>query len=94
MKRRLRCGPPKQTLATASGNADLADQRAVRVQAVHAVAGAGPQAAGLVDAEAVEQAGSQTANTSPPVSVPVVDDVEDADVARAVGVVGAPVSAM
>src|SRR3954453_1584831 len=63
-------------------NADLPDQRAVRVQAMHTVVRRGPQAAGLVDAEAVEEAGLADGETNAVPQPPAVDDVEDPDVAR------------
>ena len=76
------------------GNADLPDQRAVEFEAMHAVARRGPQAAGLVDAEPVEDAGVADREYLAARQRPAVDDVEGADVARPVGFVGRPESAM
>ena len=57
MNSRLRFGAAEGDVGDDFGDQDLADQRAVRIVAMHAVAGARPDAAGPVDAEAVEQAG-------------------------------------
>jgi hypothetical protein len=57
---------------------------------MYAVARRGPQAAGLVDAEAVEEAGLADCEDTAVRQRPAVDDVEDPDVARAVGFVGRP----
>ena len=62
MNRRLRFGPPKQTLLQISGQQDLADARAVRGEDVHAVvavadpAGARPDVAVDVGPDAVGEA--------------------------------------
>ena len=53
-----------------------------------AVAGRGPDAAGGVEAEAVEQAGVAGGEDAALLELALVGDVEGADVARTVGVVG------
>ena len=83
MNRRLRLGPPKATLATTSGTQQLADQRAVGVEAVHAVAGARPDPARRRRAGSRRsRRGRTSANTSPPESAPSSPTVERADVRR------------
>ena len=83
MNRRLRFGPPKTTLATTSGTRHLADQRAVGVVAVHAVARARPDPARRRRSGSRRSRRRRTsANTSPPDSVAVVADVERRGCAR------------
>ena len=63
-------------MATISGYEHLADQRAVRVIDVHAVAGAGPDPAGLVEPEAVEAADGALRELAAVRERAVVGDVE------------------
>ena len=57
MNSRLRCGPPKVRFGRALGQVDLADERAVGIEAMNAIADPGPHSPGVVEADAVEVSG-------------------------------------
>ena len=89
MKSRFRFGPPKQTLATTSGRQDLADERAVRGEAVHAVAGRGPDVALVSTRKPSKSPVSQVTKSAPPPTEPRPRPQGRRGSAGAVGFVGA-----
>ena len=80
----MRFGPPKADVRHNFRHQDLADQRAVAVVAMDAVAGAGPDSPRLVQPETVEQAVRAGREDAASGELSLVVDIEDADVARAV----------
>ncbi len=85
MYSRSRVGPPKQTLATFSGTGILPMRSPLGRDAVDAVAGARPDVAVDVDAEAVRDAGRDFGEHAA-VAQRAVRDLEGADVVRPVRV--------
>ncbi len=88
MNSRLRFSPPKQTFDNRLTDDNLAQQRPIRLVALHAIRRRGPHPAVLVQPQAVVIAA--VGENLPARQSTVIINIESANMARSVGYMGPP----